>query len=113
MHRKVAQVWIYLPTTVNDAEVTERVIPALQRVVGAENVEEFTPTMGAEDMSLVLEQIPGCYFFVGGRNEAIDAVYPHHHAKFNVDERALHIGARALVEAVRELLTPAKTDSAA
>ena len=100
------------PTTSNDASVTARITPALERVVGAENVEEFTPTMGAEDMSLVLEQIPGCYFFVGGRNEAIDAVYPHHHAKFNVDERALHIGARALVEAVRELLTPQLADAA-
>ena len=92
------------PATVNDARVTELVRLALESVVGAENVEEFEPTMGAEDFSLVLEKIPGCYFFVGGRNELIDAVYPHHHEKFNIDERALEIGARAMVAAVEECL---------
>ncbi len=92
--------WGY-PATINDARVTEIVQRALQSVVGAENVVEFQPTMGAEDMSLVLEKIPGCYFFVGGRNEAIDAVYPHHHEKFNIDERALEIGARAMVAALK------------
>ncbi len=92
------------PPTVNDESVAARVRPAFERVVGAENVVEFEPTMGAEDMSLVLEEVPGCYFFVGGRNEIIDAVYPHHHPKFNIDERALFIGAQAMTEAVKELL---------
>ena len=92
------------PATVNDARVTEIVRPALQATVGSENVQEFEPTMGAEDFSLVLEQIPGCYFFVGGRNEVIDAVYPHHHERFNIDERALEIGARAMCAAVEECL---------
>lgn len=92
------------PPTVNDAGIVERVRPAFERVVGHENVVEFEPTMGAEDMSLVLQQVPGCYFFVGGRNEAIGAVYPHHHPKFNIDETALFIGAQAMTEAVKELL---------
>ncbi len=92
------------PATVNDARVTEMIRPALESVVGAENVEEFEPTMGAEDFSLVLEKVPGCYFFVGGRNAVIDAVYPHHHERFNIDERALEIGARAMVAAVEECL---------
>ena len=92
------------PATVNDARVTEMIRPALVETVGEENVTEFEPTMGAEDFSLVLEQVPGCYFFVGGRNEIIDAVYPHHHEKFNIDERALEIGARAMVAAVEKCL---------
>lgn len=92
------------PATVNDARVTEIVRPAFEATVGSENVEEFEPTMGAEDFSLVLEQVPGCYFFVGGRNALIDAVYPHHHERFNIDERALEIGARAMCAAVEECL---------
>ncbi len=97
--------WIEgFPAVVNDASVVERLIPAFERVAGKENVLEFEPTLGAEDMSLVLQQIPGCYFFIGGRDEAIDAVYPHHHPKFNVDEGAVLLGARAMVEAVRTLL---------
>ena len=92
------------PAVVNEASVVERLRPAFERVAGTENVEEFEPTLGAEDMSLVLQQIPGCYFFVGGRNEEIGANWPHHHPKFNIDESAITLGARAMVEAVRTLL---------
>ncbi|PQV65396.1 amidohydrolase [Abditibacterium utsteinense] len=93
------------PAVVNDEAVTQRITPALQSVAGKENVAPFEPTLGAEDFSLVLQEIPGCFFFVGARNAEIDAVYPHHHPKFNIDESALHLGARALVAAVKELLS--------
>lgn len=95
------------PATINDARVTEIVRGAVEETIGAQNVVEFTPTMGAEDFSLVLQQIPGCYFFVGGRNAMIDAVYPHHHEKFNIDERALEIGAQAMCAAVKACLKQA------
>jgi amidohydrolase len=55
----------------------------------------------------VLEKVPGCYFFVGGRNEEIGAVYPHHHENFNIDERALEIGALAMCAAVEKCLKAA------
>jgi amidohydrolase len=84
--------------------VTSLVENAARKVVGEENLISFVPTMGAEDMSLVLEKVPGCYFFVGGRNEVIDAVYPHHHPQFNIDERALSIGAEVMVATVKECL---------
>ncbi|MBW3637197.1 MAG: amidohydrolase [Armatimonadetes bacterium] len=93
------------PATVNDEDVVQRLIPALESVAGAQNVQSFEPTLGAEDFSLILQEIPGCYFFVGARNPAIDAIYPHHHPKFNIDESALPLGTRALVAAVRELLS--------
>jgi amidohydrolase len=92
------------PPTVNDAAVVARLRPAFAEVIGEENVIPFEPTLGAEDMSMVLQEIPGCYFFVGGRNEAIDAVYPHHHPRFNIDEQSLFIGTRAMIAAAKELL---------
>ena len=85
--------------------MTERVQNALERVAGAQ-VQPFEPTLGAEDMSLVLQQIPGCYFFVGGRSEKSGAVWPHHHPQFNIDESALELGTRAMLAAVEELLSP-------
>jgi amidohydrolase len=60
--------------------------------------------LGSDDFAEVLSRIPGCYFYVGARNEAMGASYPHHHPKFNIDERALHIGARIMVAAVKETL---------
>jgi amidohydrolase len=94
------------PSTSNDPRICEMVERAAKTVVGEENVVPFTPVMGAEDMSLVLEKVPGCYFFVGGRNEVIDAVYPHHHPKFNIDEKALEIGVKVMVAAIKECLAP-------
>ena len=37
----------------------------MAEVVGAENVLEFEPTMGAEDFSYFLQDKPGCYFLIG------------------------------------------------
>jgi len=92
------------PATINNEQITQVVTTALNEELGSENVGPFTPVMGAEDFSLILEKIPGTYFFVGGRNEVIDAVYPHHHAKFNIDEGALEVGARAMVAATKACL---------
>ena len=37
----------------------------LSTLVGAHNVQEFEPTMGAEDFSFYLLEKPGCYFLIG------------------------------------------------
>lgn len=94
------------PATINDENVTARLQAVFETIAGPQNVRPFEPTMGAEDMSLVLQHIPGCYFFVGGRAQASQAVWPHHHPSFNIDESALTLGARAMVAAVEELLHP-------
>ncbi|MCA9969539.1 MAG: amidohydrolase, partial [Anaerolineales bacterium] len=76
-------------SAVNNAEApTQAVYDAAAHVIGAENILDER-TMASEDMGYVLEEIPGCYFFIGGRNEAIGCDYPHHHPKFNFDERAM------------------------
>ena len=93
------------PPTVNDEGVVARLRGALGQLPGVQ-VNPFEPTMGAEDMSLVLQRVPGCYFFVGGRSEVSGALWPHHHSQFNIDERALLTGTRALLAAVQTLLTP-------
>jgi metal-dependent amidase/aminoacylase/carboxypeptidase family protein len=47
-------------------------------------------------MGYILEEIPGCYFFVGTGHE--DS-YPHHHPKFDFDERAMVTGVTIMAEA--------------
>lgn len=42
-----------------------------------------------EDFSYYLQEVPGTFFFAGGRNEDINAVYPHHHPKFDMDEQSM------------------------
>ncbi|MEJ2758557.1 MAG: hypothetical protein P8046_08770 [Anaerolineales bacterium] len=54
--------------------------------------------MGSEDMAYMMEDIPGCYIFVGSMNEEKNLVYGHHHPRFDFDEQAL-INGVALVSA--------------
>jgi hippurate hydrolase len=53
------------PPTINHPVETEFVRGVMADVVGAENVQEFEPTMGAEDFSYFLLEKPGCYFLIG------------------------------------------------
>lgn len=52
-------------------QVCELVAECAAEVVGAENVirDESVRIMGGEDMAYFLERVPGCYFFLGTRNE--------------------------------------------
>jgi len=90
------------PTVVNHAEQTELVTEVARAVVGAENVVDMVPMMGGEDFAYYLQKVPGTFFFVGGRNEELKAVYPHHHPRFDVDERSMLITGRIFIGAVLE-----------
>jgi hippurate hydrolase len=53
------------PPTINHERETQFVHGLLSELVGAPNVKEFEPTMGAEDFSYFLLEKPGCYFVIG------------------------------------------------
>jgi hippurate hydrolase len=53
------------PPTINHPQETECARTLLKSLVGAHNVQEFEPTMGAEDFSFFLLEKPGCYFLIG------------------------------------------------
>ena len=90
--------------TVNDPAMAALVRSVATEVVGSENVVEDR-TMGGEDFAEVLARVPGCYFFVGSRNEAEGKTHPHHSPYFDIDERALPIGARMLTEVAHRYLS--------
>ncbi len=87
-----------VPVTFNDADLTESMVPTLRRVYGAENVFMSGRITGAEDFSFYQEQIPGFFFFVGGRPPEIppDKAIPNHSPYFYVDEAALVPGVKAM-----------------
>ena len=84
------------PTLVNHKEETEFVAEVAKVVPGVEAVSEVPPIMGGEDFSYYLQHVKGTFFFTGARNPEWDKVYPHHHPKFDIDERALVIAAKVL-----------------
>jgi amidohydrolase len=63
--------------------------------------------MGAEDMSIFLNEVPGCFFFVGSANAERGLNTPHHSPTFDFDERALDIGVRMLTSVALEYLEQA------
>ena len=62
-----------------------------------QNVVPNCQTMGAEDMSFFLQEVPGCYFFLGSANADMGLDYPHHHHRFDFDETALSMGVEIFV----------------
>jgi amidohydrolase len=91
---------------INNAEMSELVAKCAAEVVGVENVirDDSVRTMGGEDMSYFLERVPGCYFFLGTRNEARGLIHPHHSPRFDIDESALVIGVEIMTRVVRSYL---------
>ncbi|MFM2303134.1 MAG: hypothetical protein RLZZ135_541, partial [Cyanobacteriota bacterium] len=61
-------------------------------------------TMGGEDMSFFLNEVPGCYFFLGSANPEKKLAYPHHHPRFDFDETALGMGVEMFVRCVEKFL---------
>ena len=53
------------PPTINHPAETAFVREVLHDLVGPAGVQEFEPTMGAEDFSYYLQKVPGCYFLIG------------------------------------------------
>ncbi|TGM33195.1 amidohydrolase [Leptospira levettii] len=91
--------------TINDPVMADVVRKAAKSVLGESCLtEENTRTMGGEDFSAFLMQKPGCYFFIGSRNEKKGFIHPHHSSFFDFDEDALPIGLAVMKEVIHTYL---------
>ncbi|MFM2431926.1 MAG: hypothetical protein RLZZ511_3139 [Cyanobacteriota bacterium] len=84
---------VYYPPVINDGAIADLVRSVAETVV--ETPLGVTPncqTMGGEDMSFFLQEVPGCYFFLGSANSQKGLNFPHHHPRFDFDETALPLG---------------------
>lgn len=95
------------PLTYNDPALTEKMVPTLQRVAGAERVQLVPPTMGAEDFSEFQKQVPGLFVFLGvvPRGQDLATVAPNHSPMFFADEGALPVGVRAMTQLALDYLS--------
>lgn len=90
------------PPLVNDPELAQRVHDCAASIVGPQKVVEPDPTMGGEDMSYFLQQVPGCYYFLGvGRERWV----PVHNSRFDFNEDVLLIGTELHCRVVLDLMT--------
>ena len=92
------------PAVINDAEVTEVVRAAAEAVIGPENVLSGERTMGSDDASFFMQDVPGCYFFLGAANTERGINAPHHNSRFDIDEDVLPVGVAVLTCALARYL---------
>jgi amidohydrolase len=92
----------------NEEGTCELLRRAVVSALGPAALVEATPFMGAEDFSAYQKVKPGSFFFVGARNEERGIVQPHHHERFDIDERALDYGTRVFLAAARDFLGAVK-----
>ena len=86
------------PVTANDPELTQRMLPTVERVVGRERMVEMVPRTVAEDFSYFALEVPGLYLNLGVTPPEVDAsTAPANHSPlFFADEAALVTGVRVL-----------------
>lgn len=94
------------PVTYNDPALTEKVVVALNRAAGEQNVVRIPADTGGEDFAYFQQQVPGFYFFVGVCPPDIDpAKAPSHHTPdFMMDERGMLTGLKSLVNVATEYM---------
>jgi amidohydrolase len=86
------------PPLVNDEGEFNRFFRVAPEALGdSVNVIRMEKIMPAEDFAYYVKEIPGCFIFVGAGNPDKNAVYPHHHSKFDFDEDAMLHGVKLLV----------------
>ena len=88
------------PVTINDAELTEAMLPTLEHVAGRAQVMHMPKVAGSEDFSFYQHVVPGLFFFVGITPPAQDTktAAPNHSPLFFIDEGGLPLGVRALAQ---------------
>ncbi len=92
------------PVTYNDPQLVAATLPTMQRVLGAANISEPKPQMGAEDFSMFQQEIPGVFFFLGVGNKAKGINAMIHTADFDIDEESLVIGVKTMANVLADYL---------
>jgi len=87
---------------VNNLGVAKRVRRAMKRVVKPSALDQTVRTMASEDISYMLDDIPGMFFFVGAANAEKGITFGHHHPCFNIDEDVLPLGVALMSASVAE-----------
>ncbi|HET9661308.1 MAG TPA: M20 family metallopeptidase [Thermomicrobiales bacterium] len=92
------------PPLINDPEIAQLVRDAVGEGIGADKVSQGNLMTVSEDFGEFLDPVPGCFFFVGSRNEEKGFVYGHHHPKFDIDEEGMAVGIESMSRAAVKYL---------
>lgn len=86
------------PPLYNDPELTAKVAGYL---IDADDpdikeVKEVSPMSPSEDFAYYAEKFPSCFFYIGCTPKGVEKPFYNHHPKFDIDEDALLVAAKAV-----------------
>jgi amidohydrolase len=94
-----------LPAVMNEKKTAAIGKKAVAKIVGEEGVVMPELTGGGEDFALYQQKVPGTFYFLGVRNEEKGIVNEWHSQNFNIDERALWVGAGIYAQSAFDYLS--------
>lgn len=99
------------PPVVNSRREAQIARLAAEQIYGADHVHGMEyPSMGSEDFSYYLRQVPGCFVRFGARAKNWEPV-PLHSPAFNIDEAMLPKGAEFLAQLARDYVRQEESPS--
>ncbi len=90
------------PPMINSVEVSNLIETVAVALLGSENVLPWKNELGAEDFGCFMEHAPGAMFVLGTGSESFHCLL--HNPDFDLDERALPVGAALLAESAIRFL---------
>ena len=92
------------PALNNNEYVTGIIQQTAKKLLPEADLDMHFATMGSEDMAFYLDEIPGCFIFIGSANPQRGFTATHHHPKFDIDEEVLPMATGLIVSAAIDLL---------
>ena len=92
------------PAVSNDPVIAAQVFEVANKIYPQAEISTDERTMGSEDMAYMMDDIPGCYFFIGSADHERGLDAGHHHPKFDFHEGALTTGAALMASVVQDFL---------
>lgn len=90
------------PPVVNEEGVAEMARRVAEAVVGAADLWEAEPMMGAEDFAILAREAPGVFFWLGA---ALPDAREHHNPRFDIDEEVLPVASALMAAMAHTLLS--------
>lgn len=108
-HRcKASLKYIYqVPVLVNHERQVQAVEAVIETTLGSSYDCIAEPLLAGEDFSAYLEQMPGCFFWLGsGPEKGADQVFGLHHPRFELNEACIPVGMALLAGIALSRLQP-------
>lgn len=90
------------PPLYNNPELTEMVAEVLKNAIDKDitEVREFPKLSPSEDFAHYAKKFPACFFYICCTPKGVEKPYFNHHPKFDIDEDALLVAAKAVGQVV-------------